>query len=295
MSDSLSDWLQLREGADWTSRSSRLAARITGALAPADPVHVLDLCTGTGSNLRYLIDRLPGRQRWLVVDRDASLLAEVPERLALWAGERGLTTVSDATGVHIRGSRLECDVEIRRMNVASLDAAIFEGRHLVTASALLDLASEGWITLLAERCGAVRASALLTLTYDGRSSCDPPEPDDEIVLGLFNRHQKTDKGLGGPAAGPDAWAAAVRSFTDAGYLVESASSDWVLKPAERTFQRQLIEGWARAAAEIAPERTALVDDWLRRRLAHVQAGRSRIIVGHQDIAAWGRTIRDDAR
>ncbi|HET9359405.1 MAG TPA: hypothetical protein VFO58_06630, partial [Vicinamibacterales bacterium] len=85
--------------------------------------------------------------------------------------------------------------------------------------------------------------------------------------------------------GPGAWAAAVRSFTDAGYLVESASSDWVLKPADRAFQRQLIEGWARAAAEIAPERTALVDDWLRRRQIHVDAGRSRIIVGHRDMAA----------
>jgi hypothetical protein len=48
----------------------------------------------------------------------------------------------------------------------------------------------------------------------------------------------------------------------------------------------LIEGWARAAAEIAPERTALVDDWLRRRLIHVDAGRSQLTVGHRDIAAW---------
>jgi hypothetical protein len=286
MSDSLSDWLRLREAADWKSRSSRLVDRIKGALAPADPVHVLDLCTGTGSNLRYLIDRLPGRQRWLVVDRDPSLLAEVPARLARWAGERGLTTATDSTGIHVRGRRLECDIESRRMNVASLDAAIFEGRHLVTASALLDLASEGWITLLAERCRAVRASALLTINYDGSSSCDPPEPEDEVVRGLFNRHQKTDKGLGGRAAGPDAWAAADRSFTAAGYLVESASSDWALGPEERAFQRQLIEGWARAVVEIAPEQAALVNDWLRRRQEHVDAGRSRIIVGHQDIAAW---------
>jgi hypothetical protein len=285
MSDSLSDWLRLREAADWKSRSSGLVDRIAIALAPADPVHVLDLCTGSGSNLRYLIDRLPRRQRWLVVDRDASLLAEVPARLALWAADRGLTLVTYSTGIYIRSSRLECDVEIREMDVASLDAAIFEGRHLVTASALLDLASEGWITQLAERCRAVRASALLTITYDGSSSCDPPEPEDGIVLGLFNQHQRTDKGLGGPAAGPGAWAAAVRSFTDAGYLVESASSDWALQPEERAFQQQLIEGWARAAAEIAPEHAALVDDWLRRRQSHVDAGRSRIIVGHHDLAA----------
>jgi hypothetical protein len=285
MSDSLSDWLRLREAADWKSRSSHLLDRINDALAPADRVHVLDLCTGTGSNLRYLIDRLPGRQRWLVVDRDPTLLAEVPERLTRWAGERGLTTMTDSTGIHVRGSRLECDVEIRQMNVGSLEAAIFEGRHLVTASALLDLVSQSWLARLAERCRAARASALLTLTYDGRSSCDPSEPEDEIVLGLFNRHQKKDKGLGGSAAGPDAWVAAARCFTDAGYLVESTSSDWTLQPLERAFQRQLIEGWARAVIEIAPTQAALIDDWLSRRLEHVKAGRSRIIVGHHDLAA----------
>jgi hypothetical protein len=130
----------------------------------------------------------------------------------------------------------------------------------------------------------------LTITYDGSSSCDPRDPEDEIVLGLFNQHQRTDKGLGGPAAGPGAWAAAVRSFTDAGYLVESASSNWVLTPAERALQRQLIEGWAHAAVEIAPERSALLDDWLRRRQAHIDAGTSRIIVGHHDLAAVLPTV-----
>jgi hypothetical protein len=77
----------------------------------------------------------------------------------------------------------------------------------------------------------------------------------------------------------------VRSFTDAGYLVESATSDWVLQPDERAFQRQLIEGWAHAAAEIAPEQAALVDDWLRRRQSHIDVGCSRIIVRHHDMAA----------
>ena len=104
-------------------------------------------------------------------------------------------------------------------------------------------------------CGAYIFAGSLKCPNCGVYLIDPPEPEDEIVRGLFNRHQKTDKGLGGRAEGPDAWAAAVRSFTDAGYLVESASSDWALGPEDRAFQQQLIEGWARAAAASGPRPT----------------------------------------
>jgi hypothetical protein len=107
-----------------------------------------------------------------------------------------------------------------------------------------------------------------------------------MVRALMNVHQKTDKGLGGPAEGPDAWTVAERAFTEAGYRVECAASDWSIGPSEQTFQRMLIEGWAHAAREIAPQQTDVIDDWLRRRLAHLAAGRSRIIVNHVDMVAW---------
>ena len=60
----------------------------------------------------------------------------------------------------------------------------------------------------------------------------------------------------------------------------------MLSPDSAELQRQLIDGWAAAAAEIAQERTASIDAWRQRRIAHVDARRSTIVVGHQDLAAW---------
>jgi hypothetical protein len=286
MNSTLSEWLALREAADWTARSDRLVQRLREALASSETVRGLDLCTGTGSNLRYLMDRLPQKQRWLVVDTDGSLLDEVPMRLQMWAGARNLSVRTDWRVSHIRGRSFDCDIETRQMDLDRLHPEIFDGRNLVTASALLDLVSESWLRLLASRCRTVGASALFSITYDGRWSCDPAEPEDDVVRELMNLHQKTDKGLGGLAAGPDAGIIAARVFREAGFCVECASSDWQIEPSQQPFQRMLIEGWAHAAGETAPSRANVVGDWLQRRLGHLEAGRSRIIVHHADVVAW---------
>src|SRR5262249_32657479 len=146
--------------------------------------------------------------------------------------------------------------------------------------ALLDLVSAGWMQRLAEQCAAAGAAVLFALTYDGRSDCDPRDPDDGLVLELFNAHQRrNDKGFG-RAAGPDAADTMIACLTAAGYHVERAASDWRLGQDVQALQRGLIEGWAHAAREIAPEHAGPIARWLDRRLAAVAEGRSRITVGH---------------
>lgn len=288
MDDALAQWLALRERADAAARSACLTDIIANAVGGDEPLDVLDLATGTGSNIRYLVERLGiGRQRWLAVDRSEELLAQLRTSMALWGASRGYDVAIDGHGCAIRGGRLDCEVTTRCLDLGSLDTqALFANRHLVTASALLDLVSDRWLQSLAARCREAGAAALFAITYDGCSSSSPPDPEDAMVLDRFNQHQRTDKGLGGPAAGPDAARHATRCFAAEGYQVQTERSDWTLDSADAELQRQLVEGWASAASEIAPAEAAAIADWRTRRLVHVHAGRSRIVVGHEDMAAW---------
>jgi hypothetical protein len=267
-------WLRLREPIDHAARSATLTREVLRALPP-DRLRILDLACGTGSNLRYLGGQIVNFNSetsltpdWLLVDHDPALLALVPSAP---------------------------DVSVVEHDLGSLENHLFEDRSLVTASALLDLVSESWLRELALRCRAHRAAALFALTYDGRMTFEPEESEDALVRDLVNRHQKTDKGFG-PALGPGAVGAAADLFRSMDYVVQTASSDWVLSriSAPDELQHQLIEGWAEAAAAIAPDRKA-IDGWRTRRLEHVVNGRSRVTVGHQDLAAVPSHNARDAR
>ena len=287
------EWLALREPADAAARSASLAEWLVRARPhdePDEPIRVLDLAAGTGANARYLADRWPREQHWLLVDVDQTLLARVPERLSTWAGRSGRVVSSDEHGVRMTGTgRPEIRVATRRVDLAVLDdRAVFANRDLVTASALLDLVSESWLRALAARCRDAGVAALFALTYDGTIECTPNEPEDRMIRDLVNCHQRTDKGFG-PALGPDAVAVAERCFVGEGFQVRREPSDWQLPPAMRELQRELIDGWARAAIEAAPAQGAAIDRWRARRLAHVDEGRSHIVIGHEDLAAGAVT------
>lgn len=283
------EWLALREPADAAARSGSLAESLVHARPhdePDKPVRVLDLAAGTGANARYLADRWPRGQHWLLVDVDATLLALLPEHVSRWAQTRGCVVSTGEHGLSVGAAgRPDVRIATRQVDLAALDdPALFANRDVVTASALLDLVGEPWLRALAARCRDAGASALFALTYDGRIECTPGEPEDRAIRDLVNRHQRTDKGFG-PALGPDAIGVAERCFVGEGFQVRRERSDWQLSSEMRELQRPLIDGWARAATEIAPVERASIDRWRARRLAHVDEGRSHIVVGHEDLCA----------
>ena len=260
MSGFTTDWLALREPADAVARD----AALIGPFVPCAGAtrRVVDLGAGTGANLRYLAPRLGGPQEWLAVDSDPTLLGALTARAA-------------PAGSRVRTLRLDL--------VRDLETLPLDRYDLVTAAALLDLVSAPWLARLAARCVAARAGVLFALTYDGRIDWSPSEDGDARIRELVNRHQRTDKGFG-PALGPAAAAAAERVFEERGYRMRSARSDWMLGSESRALQAALVDGWVAAAREIAPREAAALEDWRRRRHAHLATGASRLRVGHIDLA-----------
>jgi hypothetical protein len=165
-----------------------------------------------------------------------------------------------------------------------LEAALDGPADLVTTSALLDLASAGWLNRLVIELAARRLPLYAALTYDGRVELLPADRADKKIIAAVNAHQRRDKGFG-PALGPAAAGTAVEGFERVGYSVVRGAADWELSPQDQEIQIEILSGWAHAAREVGDPPAAAVIDWLTRRRDLVAAGRSSIRVGHLDFFA----------
>ena len=278
------NWLQLREPLDKESRSQKIIETLR-LVHPYRPIHVVDLATGTGANLRYLCKELGGHQIWHLIDHDKKLLEAIPSYTKDWAAKNKLLANEIANKLLIKGNNVDCHVYTQQQNLSDLKEINIQEGALVSGSALLDLVSNTWLESLAKKCMLLKATILFSLNYDGHIIFKPYEQEDELVRALVNKHQVTNKGFG-EAMGPTAGYSAMKIFSDLGYNIQNHRSDWHIKPNDQELQTILLDTWLEAATEISPEQTKKLKNWRKRRQSHVTSKFSELTVGHTDILGW---------
>jgi hypothetical protein len=251
------DWLVLREPADAAARSAELAARLGRHLPATGRLVIHDLGGGSGAMGRWLAPRLPGRQHWVVHDRDTDLL------------ERAVAG---------RPASASATVEARRSDVTRLTPLDLAGASLLTASALLDLLTADELARMLGTCIAVGCPMLLALTVVGRVTLIPADPLDAHFGAAFNDHQRR-----GGLLGPDAVAAAVDQLRGTGAEVLVRPSPWRLDAAHADLSAEWFEGWVGAACEQEPALIAGADAYRDRRLAQAAAKELAVTVDHADL------------
>ncbi len=269
------EWLDLREPADRTARNNPVLAACGTAFAGRDELAICDLGAGTGASLRAFADLLPPRQHWILVDHDEASLAAAGERLTAWADR---LETRGARLVLFRGGRRIVVDRVNR-NLAREHRFWPGGIGLVTASALFDLVSQGWIARFAAALAADRLPLLATLTFDGTIALDPPHHLDAAIAGAFRAHQNGDKGFG-PAAGSHATDILAIRLKNAGYAVTVGDSPWRLDPQAQGLRASLLDGIGKAVEETGLLDPGDIAEWR-------DAGRTArtIEVGHRDLFA----------
>lgn len=284
MSGFAASWLQARERVDHAARSRPLARAFAAAVGAAP--RIVDLGAGSGSNLRYLAPLLPARQSWELVDDDPRLLESAAAELGEWAGGSGLEARRRGNLLGLVGAGREIEVAFTERDISARGAdpqwTAGSGASGITASALLDLVSAGWLDSFVTRAAKRPVPLLFALSFDGRLLFAPRMEEDLTVRRCFLHHQRTDKGFG-PALGPDAARYLADRLDEAGRRVELAVADWCLDDGARDLARMFLDGVFRVLddLEVAEDLGA----WSNERRKQWAEGRLRIRVGHQDLLA----------
>lgn len=268
------EWLALREPVDHRSVNKELAGRVSDWFGTPDHVSIMDLGCGAGSNLRGTYQLFGDSQHWTLVDYDPVLLSAARARLTGWADEASqageeLLLIKDGKRLMVDFRRADLNMELER---------VLDWRpDLVTAAALFDLVSPGWIARFAAALKDRKLPLYTVLTYDGREVWQPPHPADGAMVAAFHAHQHTDKGFG-PAAGPDACKVMAQAFSAVGYSVETADSPWLVTAANAALVTALTSGIASAVRETGKVPEAEIADWLSAKTTARQG-----LVGHLDL------------
>jgi trans-aconitate methyltransferase len=258
-------WLALREPADAAARSVELVRRLRRDLPATGRLVIHDLGGGSGAMGRWLAPRLPGRQHWVVHDRDADLL-----ELAL-----ADPPAADADGAAVT-------VEARRSDITRLAPGELADASLVVASALLDMLTADELATMLGACTASGRPVLLALTVAGRFALTPADPLDDRIAAAFNAHQRRTTAAG-RLLGPDAVAAAVDELRRTGAEVLVRPSPWRLDAAHADLMAAWLGGSVTAACEQEPALAGEAGAYRDQRLAQAAAGELAVTVEHADL------------
>lgn len=276
------DWLRLREPADHIARSASLTKQLAQWRKSFTEFNIVDLGSGTASNLRYLCPALGMNQSWTLLDNDVGLLSCIAERLASWATDSDIEfreTCSNSASLN--HANFSAKITWQQCDLAEeINTHSFDNTHLITGSALLDLTSAEWIAKLSTLINTQQCASLFVLNYNGRIQWQPSIGSDATVTNLLNAHQLKDKGFGN-ALGPAAYKHFQSQLTNAS--IETETTNWLLEPQNVAIQKVLVNDWASAAVEQNPALKLEIEDWSCQRLKHLASEESSLQVGHTDV------------
>jgi hypothetical protein len=294
MGEFSADWLALREPVDHRSRNTLLQNQVVDFLHQRAPVvpsllHITDLGSGTGSNLRALAPHFGAMQCWTLVDYDADLLRAARMTLLSWADGVLDSSIPDSIGAAgifsgsieplvITKNMKTIAVQFRCANLlADYRSILNEPADLITAAAFFDLVAESWLT---EFCAALTKPLYTVLTYDGKETWGPPNALDADVLRAFHAHQSTDKGFGA-ALGPRAAERLQSLLQGRSFTTACAPSPWRMDDHDHALIEQLALGTASAVRATGMLANTAIDQW---EYARRQA--STCEIGHIDLFAY---------
>ncbi len=252
-------WLKLRETIDKKSRNLKVIKLINNKFSKKDCISIIDLGTGAGSNYNYLKPKLKFNQDWVFTDISSSSLNYFKKNLK--------------TSKKIYKTKFKIfDV------IGELEKITFSNYNIVTGSAFLDILPRNWFYKF-HKFNIKTEIILFALNYNGSFKFYPKHKNDQEIINLFNIDQKTDKGIGSKAIGPDC-SKLINNIFNKTHHTYLMNSKWdVVK--NYKFQKYFLN----FCKEVIKKNNIDYSLWLKFRYQCITKKNSRLILQNKDFLA----------
>ncbi len=284
------DWLAERYPFDVEARNKTIEQAAIDYLKKDQPVVIVDVGAGTGSNCLYFLDKLKQDQAWIFIEKDPRLAPALIKRLTeyatfhkySWSLKDGvyemLTPFKKVTFKVISDTFFNID---QLIDLPKVD--------LVVANAVFDLLSKVQISSFLDHLTQNKIACLFTLHYTGMKFI-PEDPFDQAYIDLYDSHMMRPQSFG-QGMGKMAAAHIVQTFEEANYSLQKGASSWNIIEDDIKMHYYLLNFMDNALSELSypVELQDYFPKWLKRKKELIITRQQRLEVMHLDLFACQQT------
>lgn len=280
------DWLAERYPFDVEARNKTIEQTAIDYLKTDQPVVIVDIGAGTGSNCLYFLDKLKQDQSWIFIEKDPKLAPALIHRLEEYATFHKYKW-SHTDGVY------QMLTPFKKVTFKVISDTFFKlGQlidlsrvDLVVANAVFDLLSKVQISSFLEQLSSNNIACLFTLNYTGMRFI-PEDPFDQAYIDLYNAHMERPQSFG-HAMGKQAAVYVAQVLEETQYTLHKGESIWRIMEDDIKMHYYLLNFMDNALSELTypAELQKSFPKWLKRKKDLIITRRQGLEVNHIDLFA----------
>ena len=277
-------WINMRMQYDDAARSDILI-NFLRSNSKYDDYNLIDMCSGTGSFLIWLLKNNITFKKNILIDHDIALLKSVKSNFRQYLKDKYIVK-SNSNNLNLiltnkHKNSIDVDIEKSDCQKYNLDE---NQSFIISYSAAIDLMSKSSI---ANSLSNMKKNNILfySLCFDGKVKWLPSNHFDKYILSFFNKHQTTDKGFG-KALGYQAIDYLTMKAKKLGYEVTKKESTWNIvnfNEKDKYFMRRYVLDIKKALYHMEGIDRSMLSEWYLNKKECIDHKKLKLCVGHKDI------------
>jgi len=281
------NWLALRYDLDCRSRNSVLEKKFIDKMNAIQKPQILDIGSGSGTNILRLAPMINGCQNWTMIDRDVDLVSRIDSHYKS-------VSQKPAFGVTELSNHSICFGE-SKVNYAAITGDFLDPENeiwhekfdAVVANAVFDLLSEKqfsqFVEIAKEKWQESKPIFYFTINLAEKISFEPVATDDLNYLPLFQNHMERPQFFGS-SMGAKSARVMKQVLVESGFSVEDLSSDWNIQRNEKALLTANFDFIEDAVLTMC-EKTHECEQWIKSVREKINDEKTGLLITHNDILA----------